>query len=333
MMYRLQKSLLNLAKGVPFKKLFYLAVSSFFMASVFSLLVAWKYAPKVGKSKYKLEKSTYAEKGVVEVNYRRLLRLEGKKIIERLIFNSDGEIPPEDREEGERVINDNRVATQLDIKLRGVIFGGTSDNGVALIENKEGGRATVNSFQIGEPIKIGSNVVSMTEIFPDRIYIDNDGAKEYLVVHKEEVKPNTRRVKKGASLASRSPLSSLPGRSDIASSDFKEEGFEKSGLNISFSNAYKENLLNQENLRKVLQDAKLVPVKGGFKFQNIKSNNNIFEKFGFAKNDIIKEVNGVPLNDPGKAVALLKKLKNEKNFSIIVQRNGKPHELNINQTN
>ncbi len=66
----------------------------------------------------------------------------------------------------------------------------------------------------------------------------------------------------------------------------------------------------------------------GYKFSNIKPG-SIFEKLGFKAGDVIKGVNGEPVNSPAKAMELFNILKSDaSSVDIDIQRNGKDDKFN-----
>ena len=87
------------------------------------------------------------------------------------------------------------------------------------------------------------------------------------------------------------------------------------------------------DFRKVLSDAKAVPYLengelNGFKLTRIKSG-SIYEKSGLQNNDIIKEINGVPLIDTAQAIKLLNSLRNETQIDMDITRGGSNLTFNL----
>ncbi len=70
----------------------------------------------------------------------------------------------------------------------------------------------------------------------------------------------------------------------------------------------------------------IVPGSGGrvdgFRFVAIQPN-SIYEKLGFKPMDVIKSVNGEPVNSPTKAMELYNSLKSDSRISIMIERNGR----------
>ncbi len=90
-----------------------------------------------------------------------------------------------------------------------------------------------------------------------------------------------------------------------------------------------------ENLPRVLQDAKAVPYVApgsggeisGFKLVAIKSG-SIYETLGLKRGDIIKGVNGEPVDTPQKAMELYQALKSAESIQLEIGRGGSNTTLN-----
>jgi general secretion pathway protein C len=103
--------------------------------------------------------------------------------------------------------------------------------------------------------------------------------------------------------------------------------------NFSFKRAEINKYL--ENLPRVLQDAKAVPYVApgsggeisGFKLVAIKTG-SIYETLGLKRGDIIKGVNGEPVDSPQKAMELYQALKSSDSIQLEVTRGGTPTTLN-----
>ena len=87
------------------------------------------------------------------------------------------------------------------------------------------------------------------------------------------------------------------------------------------------------NFANLLNQARMVPhfEKGKHKGYKVKAidKGSLYEKLGLRNNDIITEVNGEPLDSGEKVMSLFKQLRNEREFSVKVNRKGTPQVLNI----
>lgn len=86
------------------------------------------------------------------------------------------------------------------------------------------------------------------------------------------------------------------------------------------------------DISNVLQQAATLPVRGpggeilGFRMVNIEPN-SIYTQLGFQVGDIIKSVNGEPIDSPAKALELYNALKGESTIRITRERNGQNEDV------
>jgi len=86
------------------------------------------------------------------------------------------------------------------------------------------------------------------------------------------------------------------------------------------------------DLSNVLQQAAMIPVRGpggeihGFRFVNIQPD-SIYTKLGFQVGDVIKNVNGEPIDSPAKALELYNALKGSNDIKLNMERNGQVQEM------
>jgi general secretion pathway protein C len=86
--------------------------------------------------------------------------------------------------------------------------------------------------------------------------------------------------------------------------------------------------LAMNNLPKLLSQARAVPVlangaMAGFRLDYI-APTSFYEKIGLQYGDILKQVNGVEIKDPGTMLSLFQQLRNEKSVKLDVLRNNQP---------
>jgi type II secretion system protein C len=248
-------------------------------------------------------------------------------ILKRNIFNSEGpaDAGTAQKPDENQPLTAEAVKTDLPIKLLGTIYGGDPYSGIAIVENT--GKRTINSFMVGDSL---ARDASVKEVRRERIIIDRNGRLEYADVERPEPPKNRRERKtaRPAAVAGISPIATEP-----PPPTFKEEGFERKGNDISMAQAYRQKLLTTD-FTKVLQDAKASPnmVGGelkGFVLTRIRKD-SIYEKAGLQNNDIVEEVNGVPLTDVAQAIKLLNSLRNESRIDVRVNRGGTTTTLNMN---
>jgi type II secretion system protein C len=247
-------------------------------------------------------------------------------IIKRNLFNSEGTIDDTKKEVDVGPQTAEAVKSDLPVKLVGTIYGGDPFSGIALVENNS--KRTINSFMVGDSL-IKEAVVK--EIHKEKVIIDRNGRLEYIEVVREALTRNKRNKKRAP--ASAGSNSVAPIATEPPPSTFKEDGFERKEREISMTQAYRNKLLTTD-FTKVLQDVKATPnmVDGelkGFVLTRIRKD-SIYEKAGFQNDDIVEEVNGVPLTDTAQAIRLLQSLRNEAEIEVRVNRGGSPTKFTLN---
>jgi type II secretion system protein C len=320
--------LLKKLRAVPWRLVWVLAGVSFVLASLSSFTASYILMPSFQQNAEEASRIVDANAIGNLAASASLSEADLKVIYERNIFNSEGELGDVDPASAEEQDQQNSKAakTELPVKLLGVIYGGTPFNGLATIMNTEKGNK-INSFIVGDMLVKDAKII---EIHRTKVFIDRAGRKEFLELDKAEI-VRTARKKKTAT-----EVTSLGGNAPIAtgpvSKSFKEPGFEREGAKMVMSDTFKQRLLNQD-FTKVLQDAKATPnqVDGqikGFKLTRIREN-SIYQKAGLQNNDVVTEINGVPLNNAASAIRLLQGLKNESEIEVIVQRDGSTIPLTL----
>lgn len=241
------------------------------------------------------------------------------KILKRNIFNSEGSVG-EDAGSEENV--EDYPKSDMAVKLIGIIYGGNPLNGMVTYENTAN-QNKVDSVTVGQKIEPDALLL---EIHRRRVIIERNGQKEYI----ELIDPAIRRSSRTASRTAPTPTTSngiTPVVSRPPPAAFKEPGFDREGGKIKMSGDYKDRLLTVD-FQKVLQDAKAEPYMAdgglkGFRLTKIREA-SIYDKAGLQNDDIVQEINGVPLNDTAGAIRLLQQLRNEKEIEVRLLRGGSP---------
>lgn len=228
---------------------------------------------------------------------------------DRNIFNSDHFLAPTLSEktggQGGEDGNNTPVATSLPIKLIGTIIHGAREKSVATVQvNNKDIEAVVENDEIEDMAKI-RDIQRYKVIFRNL----RNRKLEYI----EIVEDN--KITMG--VAKKNNVSGVA---------------EPAKTNFTFKRAEINKYL--ENLPKVLQDAKAVPYiapgsggeVSGFKLVAIKSG-SIYETLGLKRGDIIKGVNGEPVDTAQKAMELYQALKNTDNIQLEISRDGSTANL------
>ena len=245
-------------------------------------------------------------------------------IVKRNLFNSDGTAEDANSQQNLKQHSNEITKSDLPVKLVGTIYGGDPYSGIALVENSQ--KRTINSFMVNDTLL---KDVTVKEIHQERIIVDHSGHLEYIEVVQQGLSRSRRKKKTAVSSGDQvAPIATEP-----PPSSYKEDGFERKEREINMTQAYRSKLLTTD-FTKVLQDAKATPnmVNGelqGFKLDRIRKD-SIWEKSGFQNDDIITEVNGVPLTDTAQAIRLLQSLRNETEIDVRGTRGGAPLKFTLN---
>jgi len=313
-------------KPVPWRAVVYLATSSFVAASLTSSVIAFLLLPKASTGTGHNLRVAAINPAITTVtlpnNSANIRDSDIDLILRRNIFNSEGALGDGS---GLDQDGDSIPKSDLPIKLLGVIYGGNPFTGMATIENTaKNNLVAVNSFLVGDLIMKEAKLI---EIHRKRIILEREGRKEYIELSESEIRRSTRTPakSKGPATTSLVGADNAPVSSKPPPEAFKEPGFEREGFQIKMATSYKDRLLS-EDFTKVLQDAKASPnmvekeIKG-FRLTKIREG-SVYEKAGLQNEDVVEEINGVPLNDTSGAVRLLQQLRNEKEIELRVRRGG-----------
>lgn len=225
------------------------------------------------------------------------------------IFNSDHFIPDSLSEkssgQGEGEDNSKPILTSLPLKLVGTIIHGAREKSVATIELSG---KDIQAVMAGEEI---DGMARIRDIQRYKVIFRNlqNRKLEYIEI-KEENKIQMGVASNGTT----------PSAGDVQT-------------NFTFTRTQINKYL--DNLPQVLQDAKAVPYiapgsggeVSGFKLVAIKTG-SIYEKLGLKRGDIIKGVNGEPVDSPNKAMELYQALKNSDSIQLEINRDGSATTLN-----
>lgn len=228
---------------------------------------------------------------------------------DRNIFNSDHFIPEAlgEKQKGENgEVDNDPVLTSLPLKLLGTIIHGAPQLSVASVQvSGKDIQAVIQDDEIDDMAKV-------REITRYKVIFRNlrNRKLEYIEI-KEESK-----IKMGLSR----PKGGAVAQDTVAKTNFT---FKRAEINKYL-----------DNLPKVLQDAKAVPYVtpgtgevGGFKIVALKAG-SIYEKLGLQRGDILKGVNGEPVDSPQKAMELYQALKSAENIQLEITRGGSSTTLN-----
>jgi general secretion pathway protein C len=226
------------------------------------------------------------------------------RIRDRNVFNQDGKIPPPLTSDGAPSGPETApVASQLPLKLEGTLVHANPKRSVATITPKSKGKA--ESYMVDAEIE---NMARITKIERRRVVFRNLNNQRLEFIEIPRDAAITMKVKD-------------PGA--------KTGEVQKRG-EFEFSMSRKDIMKYTADLGSVLQQARMVPniVPGsggrveGFRFVAIQPG-SIYEKLGFKPDDVIKAVNGEPVDSPARAMELYNALSKESRINLTVNRGGR----------
>lgn len=245
-----------------------------------------------------------------------------KAVWKRNLFNS---------EQKEEVVKDANLqavctASKSDLPLRftGVIYGGTKETSLVLLESAATKQA--DTFVLNDYVPGDAKIV---DIQRDKVLFlrGGTGCPEFLELQQPEVVK--RRVPNQARSRSAAPQAS----GGTGAYEFVESGFARSkDGNIVADRRWVDKALGTD-MAKTLQDAKASPnlVNGevkGFVLTRIRPD-SVYEKMGFQDGDVVEQINGIDLNDAARAIQTLNSLRNEAGIELMLKRNGVAVPLKI----
>lgn len=229
-------------------------------------------------------------------------------ILTRNIFNLKG-IIPDAESDGSRACSLEPFRSSLPYKISGILFGGTSQTSLVVLEGSTNG-----IYKVGDLLPQGGTV---HEIEKNRIYVVNKNCPEYIELAVEL--PKDPRL-------SRSPQ-------NASGATYKEDGFERNGNSTTATKQWVNNILTND-FAKTLEEAKASPniVGGqvkGFSITNI-TPNSVYAKLGLRDGDIVSAINGIELNDAARAIQTLNSMRNENTIEMQVIRGGQTISFKVN---
>lgn len=230
-----------------------------------------------------------------------------KVISDRNIFNSDGLIPEALKSDGQTGGEELPAQlSQLPLSLIGTIVHVASEKSVASIELK--GRNTIVPYSIGEDIE---NMAKIQRIERRKVFIKNlsTNRNEYIEI-KEDLK---------VTFGMKNPVSS-------------GGPIQQTGNDFTVQRSFVDQKL--KDLPELLQTA-----SGQFSFNNGRVEgyrildvepDSLFTQLGIRPGDLIKSVNGTPLDSPAKAMEFFNEFKSAPRIQLTINRNGRDEEVSFN---
>lgn len=234
-------------------------------------------------------------------------------IINRNIFASNGEIPPEILPKGveKKQKIEDPIPTTLPLNLVGTLVHSNPAKSIAAIELKS--KNQIMSFSVGKEI---DNLAKIEKIERGKVIFRNNSADrlEYI-----EMKENSKLSFDAKPIAK---PSAKPNDAIIQKSGDNKFELKRSDL--------EEKL---KDIQSILMQARAVPAKKpgtgetyGFRLLEIQPD-SIFTSLGLQVMDVITGVNGTPVTTSQQALEMYQTLRNSNQIKINVERGGKSEEL------
>ena len=186
--------------------------------------------------------------------------------------------------------------TRLDLTLRGVLATGDQKTARAIIQV---GSADEESFGVGATVTQGAVI---REIRPDRVLLEREGRLETLRLPREE-------LPESQAAAARSPGASVSGKEELAwrLSQYRKELVQNP-----------QKAVEMLRVQPVTEDGRLK----GYRLTPVKEK-ELFRQAGLRPGDILKSVNGMPLNDPTRMGEVMQELSTADRLVLTVDRGGR----------
>ena len=288
----------------PFEKLYaYLFIAG--LAYMIADLAILKVRPEM------LPKKS-AKSRAVKNNFIVRRSSDYNSITSKNIFNKDGIIPPTLASEGKSEggnLDGPAVASSLPLNLKGTIVHLDPKKSVASIEIKS--KSKIVPFKVGDSIE---GLAVITEISRRKVIFINSSSnnKEFIEI------PLSLKLNLG--------LKSKKSKIEVSNAGRFQYSMKRSDVKKYTS-----------NLTDVLKQARMQPNMGpggriqGFRFDWIQPD-SIFSKLGFKVGDVIKGVDGEPINDPAKAMEAYRAFKSADKLTLDIVRDGQSDTIEYSIT-
>lgn len=238
-------------------------------------------------------------------------------ITSRNIFSADGTIPEalalknQKKEESTPEVEQAPVPSNLPLNLVGTIVHSNPEKSIANIEIKA--KSAVLAVRVGKDI---DKLATLLNVERGKAYIRNlnNNRLEYI-----EMK-GMGKLSFAAAKNPTEPSAKTQGKQEVKQT--APNRFEINRADV---------LKYTSDMSTVLQQAAMQPRRkangeiDGFKFLNIQPN-SIYSQLGFQVGDVIKSVNGEPVDSPAKAMEMYNTLKGSNSIKIGVERDGRDQE-------
>jgi general secretion pathway protein C len=197
------------------------------------------------------------------------------------------------------------------LSLAGVVVSRNANSSVAVLKNEESGKTVI--------MKVGDSILDMelTHVFQDGIILKKGEKICWLLLEKTLPSKAERNIERNLRRIDKSDYEVDPSKSVLRNKSLPEEEFVRSEV---LERIEKERVL-------IINETRVVPnyVDGkidGFKVLSLPKK-GIASEVGIQKDDVIKEINGIKLNDLSALVMLYSKIFEEERYEVLVERDKK----------
>lgn len=199
--------------------------------------------------------------------------------------------------------------------LIGVILSQDPSSSIAILRNEKS-KSTIM-------LKIGESFLGMklVQVFENRIILKKDEESFQIFLGQSKLVNINEKLKKKPKTISAEEPQVAPPESDQPKVDLPKREFIRSEVEKRI----------QEEWSLIIKETRFVPniIDGkisGFKITGLPAK-SIISDTGILKNDIIKEINGIELNDMRTLLSFFDRFRDENQFEVHIERNGKSHRL------
>ena len=218
--------------------------------------------------------------------------------------------------------------TKLNLKLRGVFASPNPDFSRAIIADAKGNE---DSYAVGDPLPGGA---VLSQVFSDKVILEYNGGLETLRLPVQgSLLPNS-----GSPHSSSRNSARNSSRNNSSRSSGPSKRGSASSLNASNSallKQYRDDLLNDPQSMMGLVRAEPYKKDGkqaGYRIRPGKDR-QLLRKFGLRSGDVVTSVNGVSMDNPIKALEVLRDLSSATQLTVEVERRGVPQSFSFSIDN
>jgi len=234
------------------------------------------------------------------------------KVDEKVAVNEDEEKDEENEEDKE---NTGELAeTELDIALLGTLVSDDVAWSLATIDTSAGNKL----FRVGMNVEDKAEVIYIARRY---VLLKEEGKTTILKFGKERKKGRGRTPIRPNQPVAPTRVSAAPSR---ARQDYSKSVTKTGDYEWSIDRNMLEENLN--DLSSLGMQARIVPNYRGGKYEGFKlvgvRPDSLYRAIGIRSGDVIKTINGEPIDSPNKAITMFEKFKSSSNISIGVERRG-----------